>query len=109
MPSKVRDAAAMLIEHGRALGALDTARVLADQLTRTSSAAVAADEPRYAELLRELAKSHMDAIPTYERLALSAKAHAEELMAELEHPGAVLARRLLATARAARAGWRGSR
>lgn len=109
MPSKVRDAAGLLIEHGRALGALDEARLLATQLTRASAAAQDRGEVTMASELEAIAKSQLEAIPTYERLALSAKQHAEELMAEIEHPGAVLARRVLATYRAARAGWRGSR
>lgn len=109
MSSKVRDAAGLLIEHGRALGALENARVLGDQLTRTANAAAAAGEQKLSELMASHAKSQLDAIPVYERLALSAKAHAEELMAEIEHPGAVLARRLLAAWRGARTAWRGSR
>jgi hypothetical protein len=107
--SKVRDAAGMLIEHGRALGALDTARLLADQCTRTASAAREAGEEKLAELMEAHAKSQLEAIPVYERLAVSAKAHAEELMRDIEHPGAVLARRVVATLRSARAAWRGSR
>jgi hypothetical protein len=109
MRSKVRDAAGLLIEQGRALGALDEARLLAAQCTRTASAAREAGETKLAELMDAHAKSQLEAIPVYERLAVSAKQRAEELMTEIEHPGAVLARRLVATYRAARAGWRGAR
>lgn len=109
MVSKVRDAAGLLIEHGRALGALDEARLLAAQLTRSSAAAQGRGELTMAAELEAIAKSQLDAIPVYERQAIAAKQRAEELMTEIEHPGAVLARRLLAACRSARAGWRGSR
>lgn len=109
MRSKVRDAAGLLIEHGRALGALDQARVFADQLTRVANHTAGIGQAELSAALGAQAKAQLEAIPVFERLAIAAKQRAEELMTEIEHPGAVLARRVLATARAARAGWRGSR
>lgn len=103
----------MLIEQGRALGAHEMSQQLATQLAALAEHAPKEPGPDdYARLigvLSGLAASYADAASATERLANSARARAEELMAQLEHPGAVLARRLVATARAARAGWRGSR
>lgn len=107
--SKVREAAAFFVEQGRALGALDQARVFADQLTRAANLADGLGEKELSRALGEQARAQLDAIEPFEQLAISARARAEELVREVEHPGAVLARRLLATWRGARAAWRGSR
>ncbi len=109
--SKLREAAGMLIEHGRALGALEQQRATADALTRNAERLRTSlpGMPEMADAIERMANGYTAQIPGLERLANSARAHAEELMAQLEHPGARLARRLVATARAARAGWRGSR
>lgn len=103
--SRLRDAAALLIESGRAIGAAAQAvaivtvleQILATEPSRVEPAMQAA----LADARRARAKLDHDA-------ALM-RARAEDLIREIEHPGAALARRLLATYRGARAAWRGSR
>jgi hypothetical protein len=107
--SKLREAAGMLVEHGKALGRLEHARLTVEQLTRESAAAAERGKPDDAAVIIALAHATAARFGDHEHAATAALTRARELMAELEHPGAVLARRLVATARAARAAWNGSR
>jgi hypothetical protein len=111
--SRLREAAALLVEQGRALGTAELARAVASAL---GSMAQDAHETDRGEEFDRLLENVVATAGGYEKLAESSAAGAKvaqqlaaELMAELEHPGARLARRLVATARSARAGWRGSR
>lgn len=106
--SKLREAAAMLVEQGRALGALEQQRATAAALMRQAAVLRTSlpGMPEMAESLERVASGYAEQIPGLERLAKCAQDQAQQLMSELEHPGAVLGRRLLASARAARAAWR---
>jgi hypothetical protein len=106
---KLRDAAALLIEQGKALGRAEQALAVVQYASGVAVRMRHLGNVTMAEPVEELSKHVLESIPQLERQALTAQAHAEQLMAELEHPGALLARRLVASARAARAAWRGSR
>ncbi len=97
--SKLREAAAAWIETGRWLA---TVEILSDQIRRLDKAKPE-DRERHAVYIIEQSRDRLD---VYEQTALSLRGKAEQLMLEHEHPGAVLGRRLLASARAARAAWR---
>ena len=101
--SRLRTAAAMLVESGRALGVAEecwqTERWLMDVIAEP-------DVKPAAERLVELLQRVSARRAVGDGHAARARTAAEELMAELEHPGARLARRLLRAARAARGAWR---
>jgi hypothetical protein len=105
----LRDAAALFVEAGKALGRLEQNRLLIEQLTRMAGQAKSLEDPVAAELLEGAAHQYAAELGRFEKLAATAQAHALAVMAELERPGTVLARRLVAVALAARAAWRGSR
>lgn len=104
--SKLREAAAMLIEQGRALGHLEQARMLVEAFTRSAAEHQAKGEADVAAALARLGDHYAVRISFLEQSATTAQQMAQQIIAELEHPGAVLGRRLLASARAARAAWR---
>lgn len=116
--SKLRDAAAMLVEAGKALGHLEhvraTEKVLGTLLSEAESEVNGPDGAIYAfaqhrqRLLIEL-RTVETKRRTLEGLAETQRERATALMDEIEKPGATLARRVLAVAWAARAAWRGSR
>jgi len=111
----------MLVEAGKALGHLEQARTMDAILTQLHAQAQA-DVDKGVEGMpliqafgnhRQRLLTARDRIrselPGYERLAQTGRDHAAELVAEAEHPGAALARRLVATVHGARAAWLGSR
>lgn len=98
----LREAAAAWVEAGRWLA---TCEILGDQIRRLDQASPK-DRERHAEYIIETPR---DMLQEYERIRERTRARAEQLMAELEHPGAALARRLLASWHGARAAWRGTR
>lgn len=98
--SRLRDAAAAFVEHGRWLGQAEAYRCIAARIQRSPPAMTAQGVWETGADL-ELAACEAN--------AATARAAAEALMAALEHPGAVMARRLVAALRGAQAGWRGSR
>jgi hypothetical protein len=108
--SRLRTAAAMLVESGRALGHAELAKATATQLEGLVAEAELTDRgEEFARLRTALvaaARNQRLHVVSSECLAAAARVRAEELMAELEHPGARLARRLLRAARAARGAWR---
>lgn len=107
--SKLREAAALLIEHGKAIGRLEQQRALMVAITQQSATADRDGDGPGAQRLIVVAK-HMGAeLGELETFAAHSQALARDLLAELEHPGAVLARRLLASWHGARAAWRGTR
>ena len=98
--SRLRDAAAAWVEAGKWIGEADAYNRLAARIERMP--------------LDCTARGFWATGPALELQAAVAnvkrtREQAEQLMAELEHPGAALARRLVATYRGARAAWRGSR
>lgn len=99
--SLLRDAAAMLVEQGAAVGGLEQARWDLRLLEKAGESVEAYQ--------RALAVLRDHRIPQLEANARGAEKRAQELMRQVEHPGAALARRVIATARAARAAWRASR
>jgi len=116
--TKLRAAAALLVEAGKALGHLEhsraTEKLLRDLLAEAESKRNGPDGAIHAfdEHLKKLLFALRDtesARGTFERVAATHRDRAAELMAEVEAPGATLARRVLAVAWAARAAWRGSR
>lgn len=113
--SKLRDSAALLVEAGKMLGHYEQARATERVLTRLLASAQPEPEPSaeafaaHCRLLLTERDRIRDELPGYERVAQAARDRAAELVAEAEHPGAVLARRLLATVHGARAAWLGSR
>ncbi len=113
--SKLREAAAMLVTQGKVLGHLEACKTSLQQFERLYQLAQRAREQgvdvvtmvhRADEVLSKLVAEQQAAVSSLERLAETAQRRAEDLVAEVEHPGAVLARRLVASARAARAAWR---
>lgn len=105
MVSKVREAAAMLIESGRAFGAAAQALSIVTMIEQILSTEPARLEPALRALLDDARRARTQ----LDHDAALMQARAEGLMREIEHPGAVMARRLLSTWRGARAAWRGSR
>ena len=93
------DDAAALIETGRAQG---QARALAEVSRRLNTAVGAEKVAAFAAELEDLAKRAAETADEYSKAS-------EDLLRDMEHPGARLARRVLLTARAARAAWRASR
>jgi hypothetical protein len=116
--SALRDAAALFVEAGKALGHLEHSRasekVLGTLLSEAESEVNGPDGAIYAfaqhrqRLLIELRTAEAKR-RTLEGLAKAHRDRAAELVEELEKPGTVLARRFVAVALAARAAWRGSR
>jgi hypothetical protein len=104
MMSKVRMAAELLIEHGKALGAAAQAASFEGALTR-----LWADPSSLESAVGGALKDVQQQRQALEKHAAWARQQAEALLRDVEHPGAALARRLLVTYHAARAGWRGSR
>lgn len=109
MISKVREAAAILVEQGKAIGRLEQARQGVVVLTRESATCERAGNPAGARLLIDVANRLAAQLGEHERDVVDATTVAQQVVAELEHPGAMLARRLVATWRGARAAWRGAR
>lgn len=107
--SRMREAAAMLVEQGRALGALEQLGTVATYVQQVAANMRSLGNVAQAEAMVTLAKRYLDELPGLARRASDAQVLAEHLMAELEHPGASFARRLVATWHGARAAWRGSR
>lgn len=119
--SKLRAAAALLVEAGKALGHLEHSRESEKRLEALiRDAALATDAglegmaaiQAFGDHRQRLADalSHVRAEQgTFERVATAHRDRAAELMAEMEAPGATLARRFVTVALAARAAWRGSR
>lgn len=119
--SKLRDAAALLVEAGKALGHLEHSRESEKRLAALiRDAALVTDKgldgmpiiQGFGEHRQRLADAlrHVQAEQgTFERVANAHRDRAAELMAEIEAPGATLARRFVTVALAARAAWRGSR
>lgn len=117
--SRLRDAAAAFVEQGRALGIVEVSKGIAHHLGALAREAGFAREeapqptPEYysrlIDKLGNIAQGYHDAAVAAEAEAQRARRGAEALMQQIEHPGARLARRLVVTARAARAAWRGSR
>lgn len=116
--SKLREAAAMLVTEGKVLGSVEQAKVMLKQLELFYQLAQRHKEQgtdpvhvmhRANELLATMITEQRAALAGLERLALSAHDRAQELLAEVEHPGAALARRVVAASRAARAAWRAAR
>jgi len=103
--SKARTAAELLIESGRALGAAAQAVSFSATLSRLATSNPPELEQQVARALRDV-EQQRGALDLHASLA---RQQAEALLRELEHPGAVLARRLVLTCRAARAAWRASR
>jgi hypothetical protein len=103
----VRAAAAELIEVGRVLGRLERSELLAQQLRDALSRSTIAPEPLAAlrAAIEALAQQHEQRRAVEQRGAKAAQARADELLVAVEHPGARLAYRLLAAARAARRAW----
>lgn len=108
MTSKLREAAAILVEQGRAIGRLEQARLTITMLTRESAGCDRQGNAPGAKLLIELANGVAKELGQHEAAASVAQRIAQEVVAELEHPGAMLARRLVATWRGARVAWRAS-
>jgi len=100
--TKLREAAAAWLDAGRWVATVD---ILKDQLRRLDEAP--------AEERERLGTALIDRscllLSEYERAMAATRARADALTSAIEHPGAVLARRLLATFYAGRAAWRGSR
>lgn len=103
MTSKLRRAGAACVEAGRWLA---TCEILRDQVRRIDKADSPEERARLALAIIEKSRTWM---PMYEENAASTGREADRLISELEHPGAALARRLVATVRGARRAWRGTR
>lgn len=113
---RIRDAAASFIEHGRALGRIELARIVIAEADKIASEATmppkefgVAKRSMAGELKRALLEP---IIKDAELVANAHRAEAEALVVELEHdfarehPGAVLAERISRTWAAARVAWR---
>jgi hypothetical protein len=107
--NELRRAAGYWVAHGRSLARLEEHRELIHMLTRGAAQAREQGKAELAAELERYAAHYGQGLGVLEGIAVSAKAHAEALMNELEHPGAMLARRLVAAFRGARAAWRGAR
>lgn len=106
---KLRQAAGYWVAHGRALARFEDYRALVESFTRGAAQAREQGKAELGDELERFAHHYAGMLGVQEGIALSAKSHAEALMDELEHPGAALARRLVAAFRGARAAWRGAR
>jgi hypothetical protein len=106
--SRLRHAAALFIEAGRALGQAEQCRqteeVLAS-LFRLSESSAPDEFDALTGSLQNFQKIYARHRATAEGHAARARTAAEASMVALEHPGARLARRLLRAARAARGAW----
>ena len=117
--STLRDAAALFVEAGKALGRLEQAREnektlslllkLAEYGVDKGPSDPVKDFADHRQRLADTLEQVLGGLDTYERLAHAARDRAAALVDELERPGTVLARRLVATVHGARAAWRGSR
>ena len=107
--SRLREAAALLVEQGRAIGRLEQARLVLTHVARESAAAARLEQAETAARFIGFARGLGDAIERLEHDAAAAQARAAALMAALEHPGAALARRLVTAWRGARVAWRAAR
>jgi hypothetical protein len=118
--SALRDAAALFVEAGKALGHLEHSRETEKTLALLLKLAqFDVDKPEGMPVIQAFADHRQRLADTldrvraaqgsFERVAQTHRDRAAELVEELEQPGATLARRLVAVALAARAAWRGSR
>lgn len=109
MSSKLRRAAGYLVAQGRAIARAEDRRGLVENFTRGAAQAREQGKAELGDELERFAHYYAQELGIIEGIAVQAKAHAEALMNELEHPGARLARKLVAAFRGARAGWRTTR
>lgn len=107
--SRLRDAAALLVEHGKAIGRAEYARRAMALAARDAAGAERLGHAEAAKRIKALGNEVQADITAAEINAKQAAAAAEALMLALEHPGAHIARRLVATYHGARAAWRGTR
>ena len=98
--SRLRDAAAAWVEHGRWIGWSEAYRAV--------EARIAKLPPDYPASKLWTSGIDLEASAAAANAA-TARRDAERVMHALEHPGARLARRLVAAARAARHAWRVAR
>jgi hypothetical protein len=107
--SRLRDAAAQLIAHGRLLGAIERNQAIMRELDALLLKCRLPDAPPIEELIGGL-RCFLESEVTFWTPTLAERtAEVEQLITSLEHPGARLARRLVAAARGARAAWRAAR
>ena len=104
--SRLRHAAALFIEAGRALGQAEQCQRTRKHLAALLSESNGLDLYALRTSLGRMETALTGQQDSAEGHAARARTAAEASMAALEHPGARLARRLLRAARAARGAWR---
>ena len=107
--SRLRAVAAHVLEHGRLLGTIERDKRTLRELEAILLKSRLPDGPPLEELIGGLQKFLDSEVRFWEPVLPERNAQVEHVVAALEHPGARLAGRLVAAARAARAAWRAAR
>lgn len=107
--SRLRDAAAQLVAHGRLLGAMERNQAIMREIDGILLKSRLPDAPPVEDLIAGLRGFLESEVTFWTPTLAERKDQVELLITALEHPGARLARRLVAAVRGARAAWRAAR